>query len=233
MSGYVYLTAGLEGMRATCGEHCAFNEFVSLGEYLKSRDPTPRARRDEYTWTEADSKRLGVNHENLAAAWRRLKNRFENCQSDALTPGCAALIRPTWFTDQKERVMAILEKRTPHLKRGSYDSNAIRYLQEMGITITSPFLLAAEERPNADSFFEIKPGSQNIHFADRTGNILLTIPLDKTDFVEIDTALSDEESWEWSNVGILVYHTNGRQSYYVINSGRIISQQVNVGKVKF
>lgn len=226
-NSFSYLSEGMEGARARCGTHCAFNEKVSLGEYLKSKDPTPDVQNGHYTWTKADSKKAKVNHEKLTQAWKQMQQREKVCRVDTTTPGCTALLRPTWFTDQKERIIAMLEKRLPKLNRASYDSNSVERLQKMGIKITSPIPLVTEEKPNAGSLIEIKPGSKDICFTNRKGKRILTIPVAGTDFVEIDSE-RDKATDEWTNVGILVSHRDGKQSYYVISSGRLIHQEREV-----
>ena len=224
MSGFDYYYARNAGIRVSCD--CSLNEVADTAGTLKKADPTPKEKANGWVeWTEADSRKLGIDHTQLREAWEELKARDLVCRADFIAPGCSYTMEGSWFKDQRERIEAILQKREPNLKYWNFSPPASENLKRMGIRVTSPFPLFMEWYPTNDPKPEYirQPSATNISLL-KGKDTILEVSVENVSFVDISDSPSEDD--EWRNVEILVAHKNGKVSFYIISNGRIVHQQV-------
>lgn len=220
MADFEYYYAKGNDIRAMCD--CASNTVGDTAATLKAVDPTPKAEPNGWTkWTSDDSRRIGIDHATLEAAWKTLKERSLICNQNNIAPGCTFTGYNNWFMDQRDRVEAIVQKREPKLLRWNLTTTAADNLKQWGITVTSPWpLTGRNQRQEPLPTYDFQPTVQAVRLM-KNSEQLLNIPLATAAFVDIANRYNGE-------IEILVTHTNDLVSLYRIQNGVITQRYEHV-----
>jgi len=226
MAGFDYLKQGGPLGRARC--HCPINDLADVNQKLKSIDPTKKPGKNGYiSWTKQDSNTTGIDHQRLYEAYVALSRHELICSAKRL-PGCNYTFATSWSSDQKERILAILEKRTPKPDHWNFSPKASENLKKMGIKVRSPYSLDPKNYATNEPkpVYRKDPSAKAITLT-RKGKTIIQIPLANTTFVNI-THGEDKDTGDWTNVEILIHYDNGRITYGRIKDGKIIDKQIDI-----